>query len=93
MDTEGKGEAGTNWQSSVETHTGHVQNKQPVGIRCKPQAAHTCALQQDRGVGGLGWEVGGRFKREGPWPTYADTWQKPAQHRKAIIPQLKIKFI
>ena len=41
------------------------------------------------------WEVGGRFKREGLyvhlWLTHADVWQKPTQHCKAIILQLKIK--
>ena len=40
------------------------------------------------------WEVGGRFKREGtyvyPWLIHVDVWQKPTQHCKAIILQLKI---
>ena len=40
------------------------------------------------------WEVGGRFKREGPyvclWLIHADVWQKPT-HFKAIILQLKKK--
>ena len=44
--------------------------------------------------GGMGWEVGGRFKREGtyiyPWPIHVDVWQKPTQYCKAIILQLKI---
>ena len=42
------------------------------------------------------WKVGGRFKREGLyvylWLTHADVWQKPTQHRKAIILQLKTNF-
>jgi len=41
-----------------------------------------------------GWEVGRRFKREGTyvylWLIYVDVWQKPTQHYKAIILQLKI---
>ena len=41
-----------------------------------------------------GWEVGGRFKREGIdvylWLIPVDVWQKPAQYCKAIIFQLKI---
>ena len=43
-----------------------------------------------------GWEVGGRFRREGtyvyPWLIHADVWQKPTQNCKAIILQLKIIF-
>ena len=42
----------------------------------------------------MGWEVGGRFKRERTyvylWLIHVDGWQKPAQYRKAIILQLKI---
>ena len=42
----------------------------------------------------MGWEVGGRFKREGTcvylWLIHADVWQKPTQYCKAIILQLKI---
>ena len=41
-----------------------------------------------------GWEVGWRFKREWTyvylWLIYVDVWQKPTQHYKAIILQLKI---
>ena len=43
----------------------------------------------------MGWEVGGRFKREGTyvylWLTPVDVWQKTAQHCKAMILQLKKK--
>ena len=39
--------------------------------------------------------MGGRFRREGTyeclWLMHVDVWQKPTQHCKAIIPQLKIK--
>ena len=41
----------------------------------------------------MGWEVGGRFKRERthayPGLIHADVWQKPTQSCKAIILQLK----
>ena len=35
----------------------------------------------------MGWEVGGRFKREG---TYVHLWLKATQYCKAIILQLKV---
>ena len=46
----------------------------------------------------MGWEVGGRFKREGTyvylWLIHGDVWQKPIQYYKVIILQLKInKFL
>ena len=44
--------------------------------------------------GGIGWEVGGRFKREGtylyPWLIHADVWQKSTQHCKAPVLQLTV---
>ena len=40
------------------------------------------------------WAVGGRVKKEGTcvylWLIHIDVWQKPTQHCKAIILQLKI---
>ena len=47
---------------------------------------------------GMGQEVGGRFRREGTyvdlWLIHVDVWQKPTQHCKEIILQLKInKFL
>ena len=45
----------------------------------------------------MGWETGGRFKKERTyvylWLIQIDVWQKPTQHCKAIILQLKIKFL
>ena len=42
----------------------------------------------------MGWEVRGKFKREGTyvylWLILVDVWQKPIQHYKACILQLKI---
>ena len=44
----------------------------------------------------MGWEVGGRFKKEGThaylWLIHVDVWQKSTQYCKAIILQLKINF-
>ena len=41
----------------------------------------------------MGWEVGGRFKREKTyvylWLIHVDIWQKLTQYCKAIILQLK----
>ena len=46
----------------------------------------------ERGM--MGWEVGGRLKREGTelyiWLVHVDVCQKPAQYCKAIILQFKI---
>ena len=42
----------------------------------------------------MGWQVGGKFKREGTYSylrlIHADVWQKPTQCCKEIILQLKI---
>ena len=42
----------------------------------------------------MGWEVGGRFKREETyvylWLIHVDVWQKPTLYCKAIILQLKM---
>ena len=50
------------------------------------------------GIGvGMGWEVGGRFKRKGTyvylWLFHVDVWKKQTQYYKAIILQLKIKLV
>ena len=43
--------------------------------------------------GGMGWEVGGRLKKEGThaslWLIHVDVRQKPTQRCKAIILQFK----
>ena len=42
----------------------------------------------------MGWEVGRRFKSEGVyvylWLIQVDSWQKPIQHCKEIILQVKL---
>ena len=69
----------------------HVRNSQRGSA--ETQREQTSALWQGRGWGG--WEVRGRLKREGTdvylW-LIPVVWQKPTQHCKAIILQLKIKI-
>ena len=49
-------------------------------------AQNQCSVITQRG--GMGWEVGGRFKSEGTyvclWLIHADVWHKPTQYCKAI---------
>ena len=71
----------------------HVQNRGPVGICCRIQGAQIqCSVTTERG--GMGWEVGGRFKRDGTCIylglIHVALWWKPTQHCKTIILQLKI---
>ena len=44
--------------------------------------------------GGMGWEVGERFKRKGTyvylWLIHTDVRQKPTQYGKAIILQVRV---
>ena len=70
-----------------------VQNIGPVGICCRMQGAQIqCSVTTQRG--GMGWEVGGRLKRDRTRVylglIHVDLWRKPTQHRKTIILQLKI---
>ena len=48
----------------------------------------------EKSLEGMGWQVGGRFWREGTyvylWLIQAEVWQKPTQYYKAVILQLKI---
>ena len=47
-------------------------------------------------MGGMEWDEGGRFRREGTyvdlWVIYVGVWQKPTQYCKAIVLQLKINL-
>ena len=47
-------------------------------------------------MGGMGWEVGGGFRKEGRyvylWLIHVDVWQKPTQHCNAIILQIKMNI-
>ena len=93
----GEGEGGTmNWESSVETYTlPCVKQIASEKLLDKPGSSARCSLmtQRSRMVGG---EVGGRFKGEEIyvylWLIHVVVQQKPIQHCKAIILQLKINF-
>ena len=69
---------------------------QPMGIFCVTRELKQGFSTTQRG--GMGMEVGGRFKWEGTWVNlwliHADVWQKQTQYSKAFTHQLKInKFI
>jgi len=55
-------------------------------------SSNRCSVTPQKG--GTGWEVGGRFQKEGLWVylwlIHVDTWQKPTQYYKAITLQLKL---
>ena len=57
-------------------------------MRSVTQDAHPSALQQARG-GGMGWDMGGRLRREGTyvclWQIHVDIRQKQAEYCKANI--------
>ena len=66
MNTLGEGEGGTNAESSVETDITMCKIRQPVGICCVTEETHIwCSETSSRR--GMGWDVGGRFKREGTY--------------------------
>ena len=88
----GDGEGGMEGQSSMETCTLPHVNRQPAGICCMTQSSNRYSVTTERG--GMGWEVGGRFKRKGTyvylWLIHVAVWQKPTQNCKVVILQLKI---
>ena len=89
LDTVGKGEDGINRESSSKYIHYHVWNRQLSGELL-------CNTGSSPWRGGMGWEMGGRFKREGTcvpqWLIHVDIWQKPTQNCKAMIVQLKINL-
>ena len=92
VDTMGKGEGGTNWDSSIETYT--LKQIASRNLLYDTGSSHLVLSDNLEGWDGL---VGGRKYTYG-WPVYlwlihADAWQKPTQYCKAMILQLKIKFL
>ena len=89
QDTVGEGEAETDWKNTIETYTPLLAKWINWRFAARHRALKPGALWQARGWG----EVGGGFTREGSyvylWLTHGDVWQKPIQHCKAIILQLK----
>ena len=70
MDTAGEERVGQ-CESSTETYTLPGVNRQPMGGCCITQGAQTwCSVTTWQG--GMQWEVGGKFKREGTCVLIAD---------------------
>ena len=68
-------------ESSTETRTlPHI--KDPAGTGCVTRGTQTGL--SDNLEGGMGWEAGGSFKRQGTyvylWLIHVDAWQKPTQY-------------
>ena len=86
VDTLGK-ERGDEWRAALRRTHRHMQNGEPVGIRCVAQSSNSVLCDNlerwDRVENG----------RERPYIClrliHVDVWQKPIQHCKAIILQLK----
>ena len=61
-------------------------------LLCSRGSSAWCSVTTSKG--GIGWEMEGSLKREGTcvhvWLIHAAVWQKPMQHCKTIILQLKI---
>ena len=61
-------------------------------LLCDSESSNWCSVTTQRG--GIGWEVGGKFKREETCvclrQIHADVWQKPTQYCKAMFLQLKV---
>ena len=90
VDTVGKGEGGTNWESSIETYTWpYIKSDSHWKFVVCCRELKSGALWQPRGVG---W--GGRFKKERTYVylclIHVDVLQKPSQYCKSSILQLKI---
>ena len=82
-----------NRESRIETHKiPYIKEIAGGNLLYDAGSSTWCSVTVWRG--GMGWEVRGRFKRERShiclWLTRVEVWQKPAQHCKAIILQLKI---
>ena len=80
----------TSGESKVKTYT---------LPRAKQTARGVCSKSANWGSvtawrGGMGWEVGGRFRREGTYVclqlSLVAVWQKPTQYCKTMIFQLKV---
>ena len=67
-----------------------IDSKREFAIRCRELQP----VLHFKPEGGVGWEVGRRFKREGTyvnlWLIHADGWQKPTQYCEAAIFHFKI---
>ena len=78
-------------QGSIETCTlPYVRQLASGNLLYDAGSSTSCSVTTWRG--GMGWEVGGRFKKEGtyvyPWVIHGDVWQKPTKHCKANYPPI-----
>jgi len=83
-----------NWEHNIDTYTLLCVKLIASGNLLYNTGSSTGALGQPRRVG---WDGSGKgFVREGTyvylWLIHVDVSQKPTQHCKAIILQLKINF-
>ena len=90
VDTVWEGEFGMNWEISMETYAlPYGKQIASRNLRYDKGSSTWCSVTAWRG--GMGWEMGGRFKREGTfvclWLIHVDVWQKPEQYGKAIMLQ------
>ena len=94
-DAAGEGEGGRDWQSSVEACTLPYVERRASG-ELLYDAGNSAWYFVTTERGGIGLEVGGRFKREGTnvylWLIHVDVWQKSTQHCKALVLQLIVFF-
>ena len=92
-DTVWEGEGEMNLENSMETYTLPYTKQTASGnLLYDTGSSNQGSVTTQRG--GMGWEVGGRFKREGTyvylWLIHVAIWKKLTQYCKAIILQLKI---
>ena len=96
MHTVWEGEGRINLERSVETYTSpYVKQTASENLLYDAESSAWCSVTTSGvGWGGMGWEVGGRFKKEGTcvylWLIHVDVWQRLTQYCKAITLQLKI---
>ena len=82
MDTAGEaeGEGGTNGENSMETPTPPYVKETASG-NLLYDSGNSNRSSGTISRGGMGWEVGGRFKKEGTyvylWLIHVDVWHKP----------------
>ena len=88
-------EGGMYEENEMETYITICKQTANENLLCDSGNSKRGSVTTQRG--GMGREVGGMFKWEGTrvnlWLIHVDVWQKPTQHCKAIILQLKINTL
>ena len=97
MDGEEEEEGGTRGEKSMEADTLLLYVKQIANGNLLPNLGNSNQGSVTTQRDGKGWELEGRFRREGTdvylWLIHVDVWQKPKQYCKAIILQLKKQLV